>query len=109
MSESTVTCTATEYVVSALPLGHPDWHIFGIVLVYRGPAEVGGDADRWTVARRGNVLTADGSWVPMSLARDDESLVTRFPLAQAEALAREWAPRVTVNGWTAKRVMEGTQ
>lgn len=28
---------------------------------------------------------------------------------EAEALAREWAPRVTVNGWTAKRVMEGTQ
>jgi hypothetical protein len=79
------------------------------------------DADTWkvTVEYRGNDLFAvcmpvrkclgrDGTWdyeVRPSEREDDWLAAHRFPLDEALDLARQWAPRIKLNGMTAAEVL----
>jgi hypothetical protein len=99
----------TEYRVSAAPLdGHDAYH-FAVTVEWRGN-------DRWAVMWHGDCLGADGEWEfePRPSSREDDWLAAhRFDLPTALRLAREAAPKVTVNGatwaqwrerWTARAV-----
>jgi hypothetical protein len=62
--------------------------------------------DRWAVRRGQRCLNADGGWDWESIPseRTDEWLAEhRFDESTALALARDAAPKVTVNGWTVGR------
>lgn len=86
----------TRYTVNCLFEDGIDSHVFEITVEYRG----GG---RWAVLRHGWCLTADGTWdyEMRPSERDDDWLAThRFDLDTALALAKEAAPKVTVNGIT---------
>lgn len=80
-----VTVRPTTYAVSALPDDHPDADVFTITVEWRS-------GDWWIVRRASFYLTADGRW--------DPNWPTCFPLDEALDLAREWAPKLTVNRWT---------
>lgn len=103
-----VTVMATEYTVNAIPDGvdEADRSLFEIKVEWRG-------RDRWAVTRPGRrCLGTDGEWDWESLPseRTDDWLAThRFDLDTALRLAREAAPRVTVNGWTVAQVIADEQ
>ena len=91
----------TQYTVSALPESHMEADIFAITVEYRG-------ADRWAVLRGTRCLAADGTWdfEPNPSSRTKEWRDShRFDEQTALRLAREAAPKVAVNGWTAERVL----
>lgn len=93
--------TATEYTVSCIPEDHIDRGHFEITVAYRGRS-------LWAVARHRQCLGTDGEWDWESIPseRTDEWLAThRFDLDTALALAREAAPRVTINGFTVEDVL----
>jgi hypothetical protein len=86
----------TQYTVNCLAEDGIDSHVFAITVEYRG-------RDLWAVKRHGENLGADGTWDYESTPsnREDEWLAThRFDLDTALRLAKEAAPRVTVNGFT---------
>jgi hypothetical protein len=87
---------ATRYTVNCLPEDGIDSHVFEITVEYRG-------ADRWAVKRHSQCLAADGTWdyEMRPSEREDEWLdAHRFDLDTALHLAKEAAPKVTVNGIT---------
>lgn len=89
--------TIPRYEVSIFPEGVDARRHFVITVAFRGD-------DRWAVFDGPRCLGADGEWEyePLTSARDEEWLAThRFDLDTALGLAREAAPRVTVNGRTA--------
>lgn len=84
----------TEYTVNCLP--EDDGHAFALTVAYRG-------RNRWAVLRHGSCLSADGQWdyeMNPSSREDDWLDEHRFDLDTALALAKEAAPKVTVNGHT---------
>ncbi len=99
-----VRVVATEYLVTAWPedlAGEPDAYSLCVTVAHRAPG-------KWGVFRGrgggGACLGADGEWdfEPVPSGREDDWLAAhRFSLDQALALAREQAPKVSVNGWTA--------
>ncbi|MFJ7895955.1 hypothetical protein [Streptomyces anthocyanicus] len=87
---------ATRYTVNCLPEDGVDSHVFEITVEYRG-------SDRWAVRRFSQCLAADGAWdyEMRPSEREDEWLdAHRFDLDTALKLAKEAAPKVTVNGFT---------
>ncbi|MFJ3699546.1 hypothetical protein ACIPW9_36390 [Streptomyces sp. NPDC090052] len=91
------TCQATCYEVSILPEGDINRHVFNIDIEYRG-------VGRWAVTRHGSCLGADGTWEfgVKEYDRGEAWLNShRFDLDTALRLARDAAPHVTVNGYTA--------
>lgn len=93
---------ATSYTVSCLPYDDIDSEAFSIQVDYAGHG-------RWAVRLRGSrCLAADGrwDWEPIPSERTDEWLAKyRFDLDTAIRLAKEQAPRVTVNGHTVEQVL----
>ncbi len=93
--------TPTRYSVSMLPIDHREHGHFEITVEWRGDG-------RWAVMHMGYCLGTDGDWEYESIPseRRDEWLAThRFDLDTALRLAKEAAPKVTVNGWTVERVL----
>ena len=91
------TCQPTEYHVSILPETDINRHVFTILVQYRGEG-------RWAVTRHGSCLGTDGTWElgVKEYDRGAEWLAAhRFDLEKALRLAREAAPKVTVNGCSA--------
>lgn len=87
----------TEYTVSLLPEGDVNAHPYAITVQYWG----GG---RWAVVHLGSCLGRDGTWdygVKEYDRGDDWLNAHRFERETALQLAREAAPKVTVNGITA--------
>jgi hypothetical protein len=87
----------TAYVVSILPEGDINRHVFTITVQYWGD-------DRWAITRHGSCLGADGQWEfgIKEYDRGDDWLTThRFDLDTALRLARDAAPHLVVNGHTA--------
>jgi hypothetical protein len=100
---------ATQYQVSVWPddlrdsaSSAMDADMWAVTVEYRGPGS-------WAVLMRaGMCLGADGEWdyEPRPSSREDDWLAShRFSLDDALALAREHAPKVTVNGMTALEVL----
>lgn len=91
------TVQAVEYTVNCLPEDDLDSHVFAITVQYRG-------AGRYAVIQHGQMcLGADGTWDHgvKEYDRGDAWLdAHRFDLDTALRLAKEQAPRVTVNGFT---------
>lgn len=99
MSEPTVKVTA--YEVSCLPEDHIDAYHFTLRVVYRGK-------DRWAVVDGPWCLDADGNSEYESLPsnRTDEFLaVHRFDLDTALNIARKYAPKMRINGFTVADVL----
>ena len=91
------TVQATRYEVSLLPEGDVNRLLYTINVEYRG-------GDRWAVVRHRQCMNALGewSWESVPSEREDEWLAEhRFDLDAALRLAKEHAPKVTVNGRTA--------
>lgn len=87
----------TQYEVSCLPEDDMDAHLWALAVEYRGRG-------RWAVRHHGQCLGRDGSWSYESIPseRRDEWLVEhRFPLEEALALAKQHAPLVRINRFTA--------
>ena len=85
---------ATEYTISAVPLGDMDSDMFAIKVQIRSQMD---GAPLWAVCLRSNVLTRSGRWVyePRPSSRTDAFLRrTRFDLETALRLARKAAPKV---------------
>ena len=64
--------------------------------------------DRWAVMRGSGCLSRDGKWdfEPLPSSRDDDWLAShRLSMNEAQMLAVEQAPKVTVNGLTALQVL----
>lgn len=98
----TVFTTMTAFAVSCLPYDDLDSDAFTIRVVYTG-------RDRWAVRNGGYCLGTDSDWdwEPIPSERDDDWLAAhRFDLDTALRLAREHAPRVTVNGHTVQQMLE---
>ncbi|WFE45319.1 hypothetical protein [Verrucosispora sp. WMMD1129] len=96
-----ITTRVTEYTVCALPEDHIDADIFAITVAYRGHG-------LWAVLRGKRCLDAGGTWwwEPIPSERTDEwKAANRFDEETALRLAREAAPTVVVNGWTAESVL----
>jgi len=88
------TVEVTRYAVSCLPKDHPDSFHFTLRVEYRG-------RDRWAVTDGFACLSTDSEWdyEPSSSNRDDNWIKThRFDLDTALRLAKEQAPKLTVNG-----------
>lgn len=95
---------ATRYEVSLLPEGDVNRLNFTITVEYRG-------GDCWAVVRHRQCMNAAGewSWEPVASEREDEWLAEhRFDLDTALRLAKEQAPKLTVNGMTALSVYRRT-
>lgn len=111
------TVRITSYAVSCLPEDHADAFHFTIKVEYRGH-------DRWTVTKSTRYLGADGKWSygyswrdgtqePQSdedfrevrEGRDAWLAAHRFDLETALDLAKQNAPLVKVNGWTAAALL----
>jgi hypothetical protein len=63
----------------------------------------------WGICFMGRCLGISGEWdrEPIPSSRDDDWLEDhRFPLAAALDLAREYAPKVKINGMTALEILE---
>lgn len=100
MSEPTVRVTC--YQVSVLPESHIDQDVFAITVEYRGHG-------RWAVKHLAYVLSGTGEWdyEPNPSSRTDEWLARhRFTRDEALELAKQCAPRVTVNGYTAAQAAQ---
>jgi hypothetical protein len=90
------TVKATRYDVCCLPEGNVNARHFTLRVEYRG-------RDRWTVTDGFLCLGKDGEWSYESIPseREDEWLAAhRFDEETALRLAKEAAPKVTVNGHT---------
>ena len=93
----------TCYRVSLLPEDDVNAKRFAIEVRYRGEG-------RWAVVQGDDwaFLGADGRWtdaVKLHGRGDDWLAAHRFDLETALRLAREAAPLVTVNGFTAKQAL----
>jgi hypothetical protein len=91
----------TRYEVSCLPPDDVNAHHFTVRVEWRGD-------DRWCVTDGHNCLGKDGDWDYERLPsnRTDEWLAThRFDLDTALALAKDFAPKLTINGMTAADVL----
>ncbi|MEV6547942.1 hypothetical protein AB0M57_04440 [Streptomyces sp. NPDC051597] len=100
-----VLVTVTRYEVSLLPEGHRARCHFTITVEHRGGAS-------WAVLDGPFCLGLDGDWEyePLPSNRTDEWISThRFDLKTALELAKQAAPRVTVNGCTAAEVYHRTR
>lgn len=82
-----------------------DSHVWCVTVAYRGHG-------KWAVMRGGTASGAcfgrDGRWdyEPSPSSRDDDWLADhRFGKDEALALAREWAPKVDMNGFEAVEVL----
>lgn len=94
----------TEYTVCLLPGDDINHHSFAITVAYRGRG-------LWAVSRHRQCLGRDGEWDWESLPseRTDEWLAEhRFPVDEAIALAKQEAPRITVNGISAAEALART-
>jgi hypothetical protein len=90
------TVQATRYTVNCLPEDGIDSHVFEIAVEYRGRG-------LWAVTRHSRCLAADGTWdwEMRPSEREDAWLdAHRFDLDTALRLAKEAAPKITVNGFT---------
>lgn len=97
---SSVRAAATTYTVSMLPFDHIDNDTFAITVEKRSE-------DLWAVIHHRTCLGTDGKWDYESIPseRTDEWLAThRFDLVTALRLAREAAPKIRVNGFTAQQI-----
>ena len=93
----------TRYTVCALPEDHPGYRHFAITVEYRG-------RERWAVVYGTQVLSASGDWdyEPLNSERTDAwNEAHRFSEDTAIRLAREQAPRITVNARTAAAALAG--
>ncbi|WP_331746801.1 hypothetical protein [Streptomyces sp. NBC_00842] len=99
-----VTVQATQYEVCLLPEGDINRHLFAITVEHRGD-------DQWAVTRFRECLSTDSqwSWEPSPSNREDDWLnAHRFDLDTALRLARDAAPHVVVNGYTATEAYRRT-
>lgn len=97
-----VTVQPTDYLVTVMPVDHPNASSWSLNVSWRGN-------DRWAVRRHSMCLSRSGGWsyeqVPSE--REDEWIAEhRFDLDEALRLARERAPHVVVNGKTATEILE---
>lgn len=91
----------TGYTVSCLPYDDINSEAFSIKVDYAGHG-------RWAVRSGSRCCAADGRWdyEPIPSERTDEWLAKyRFDLDTALRLAKEYAPRVTINGHTVEQVL----
>lgn len=109
MSEPEVYVRERVYEVSIWPEDEADASvnadIWRLTVERRGPG-------RWGIFRSGGSFSMDarGEFSICSPNDDgyDEWLAAhRFPLGKAIVLAREWAPRIRMNGYTAAEVLAG--
>lgn len=99
MPEPTV--RTTGYTVSCIPEGSVDAHVFEIQVEYAGRG-------RWAVRRLADCLDVDGEWdYEMRPSEREDGWLDqhRFDLDTALKLAKEAAPKITVNGWTVGAVL----
>lgn len=90
----------SEVTVSALPEDHIDYHLFQIVVQWRG-------GETYAVYRHRQCLSMTGDWdyEPLPSERDEAWIAThRFSYDAALALAAREAPNVVCNGRTAAEV-----
>lgn len=95
------TVRVTRYDVSCVPPDHIDSIHFTARVEYRGH-------DLWAVLDGPYCLGTDGEWdyEPSPSNREDDWLEThRFDLDTALKLAKEAAPKMTVNGYTVADVL----
>jgi hypothetical protein len=86
----------TQYTVSLLPESYGEYYHWIVTVEYRGKG-------KWAVLHFSFCLGSDGGWdyEPSPSNREDDWLAThRFDEETALALAREHAPKVSVNGLT---------
>ena len=105
MSEIEPTVRETRYEVSLLPEDNINAHTWMVAVEYRGRG-------RWAVLHHGYCLGTDGEWSYESMpsGREDEWLAMhRFDLDTALRLAKEHAPKLTINGMTAADVLARTR
>lgn len=94
-----VSVQPTQYTVSILPEDDLYYDIYAVTVEYRGP-------ECWAVMRGRRCLGADGVWDLGQRYNDDQWMAShRFDLDTALRLAREAAPNVKTNGWTAAEVL----
>ena len=100
--EPTIFTKPTRFEVTCVPESvHPLDYVFSIHVEYRGH-------DLWAVLKRSRCLSKSGEWEhePQPSSREDDWLAEhRFDLDTAMELAREQAPKVTVNGHTVADVL----
>jgi len=99
MAEPTV--RVTRYEVSCVPPDDINAHHFTLTVEHRGH-------DRWAVMNGPFCLGVDGDFghEPIPSERSDEWKRThRFDLDTALRLAKEHAPKMTVNGYTVADVL----
>lgn len=112
---SEIATLATEYMVTALPVDHPEAHLFSVWVQWRGAKMGQGSIDRYVVSRWQNAVgggeiwhARQGKWVwePRPSERTDRFMAaTRYPLERALKLAQKAAGTVTVNGYTPDMVL----
>lgn len=91
---------AVKYEVSVFPMDHPARRHFKVELHHR--------RGRWAVVHFDLCLGADGAWAEgvEPYGRGEDWLAThRFDFDTAKRLAKEAAPRVTVNGRSAAEIL----
>jgi hypothetical protein len=95
-----VRARTTQYEVSLLPESYIDAHCWAVTVEYRGKG-------KWAILHGRFCLGVDGEWdwEPSPSNREDDWVAAhRFDLQAALDLAREHAPKVTVNGLTPAEV-----
>jgi hypothetical protein len=95
------TVRTTRYEVSCLPPDDINAPHFTVRIEYRG-------RDLWAVTNGWGCLGTDGEWEyePSPSNREDDWLEThRFDLDTALNLAKEAAPKMTVNGYTVAYIL----
>jgi hypothetical protein len=109
---------ATKYTVNCLPEDGIDSHVFAITVEYRGDGRwgvyrnahrcLGADGEwSWGYNWRDGAQEPDGDeeWAEYHAGRDAWLEAHRFDEETALRLAREHAPRVTVNGLTVRAAL----
>lgn len=89
--------TPTQYTVTLVPETDINAPFYEITVDYRGHGQ-------WAIVRHKQCMNGEGewSWESIPSEREDEWLAEhRFDLDTALRLAKEAAPKVTVNGITA--------
>jgi hypothetical protein len=89
----------SQYTVNAAPAGQPQYRYLYNVEVQQS-YQIDG-TELWAVRWMSRCLSRDGEWTlePIPSSRTDEFLAAhRFDLDTALRLAKEAAPKITVNG-----------
>lgn len=103
-SEHPLHVIPSEWSICVLPPGDINYSVFEIKVCWRGNTP---DGPSYAVIRSRYRLNSDGDWdfeLSPSGRNDDWIRDHSFTLERALELAKEWAPKVVVNGKTALEI-----